>query len=268
MFVEIRLDTMPVMNTNNCHGWRNLAALTALALFAACICVFRAGSNRAGGSVFRAGGNNDEISGLVDSVAPASVAIECQKMLPIEDVEAGISLLVPIQVRGSGVIVSEDGLIVTNHHIVAGAVDDSIVVTLYNGERAVVQVVGSDAASDIAVLKVRMKRLPFLRIGMAENLRRGQRVISLGNGGALGRNGDLAVTAGVISGVRRSIAPGRQWYEMDAHIYPGCSGGPVCDMSGQVIGINVATDNFLKPFFIPLDAANRAALSKISGGRI
>jgi S1-C subfamily serine protease len=257
VFVEIRLGAMPAMTTNNRHGWRNLTALTAsLALFAACACVFRAGSN------------NDEISGLVDSVAPASVAIECQRTLPVGDTETGISLLVPIQVRGSGVIVSEDGLIVTNHHIVTGAVDDSIVVTLYNGERTTARVVGSDAAADLAVLKVRMRHLPFLHIGRAEDLRRGQRVISLGNGSALGRNGDLAVTVGVISGVRRSIVPGSQWCEMDAHIYPGCSGGPVCDMSGRVVGINVALDNFLKPFFIPLDATNRAALSKMSGGRV
>ena len=245
---------MPAMNTDNRHGWCNLTALTALALFAY-VCVFRAASN-------------DEIPGLVDSVASATVAIECQKTLPVEDAETGISLLVPIQVRGSGVIVSEDGLIVTNHHIVTGAVDDSLVVTLYNGERTTARVVGSDAAADLAVLKVRMRRLPFLRIGRAEDLRRGQRVISLGNGNALGRNGDLAVTVGVISGVRRNVAPGSEWCEMDAHIYPGCSGGPVCDMSGRVVGINVAINNFLKPFFIPLDAANRAALSKVSGGRV
>jgi len=246
---------MPALNTSNRHGWCNLTALAALALLVACVCVFRAG-------------NNDEIAGLVDSVAPASVAIECQKMLPIEDAETGMSLLVPVKDRGSGVIVSEDGLIVTNHHIVAGAIDDSVVVTLYNGEKVAARVVGSDASADLAVLKVRMRRLPFLRIGRAEDLRRGQRVISLGNGSGLGRNGDLAVAAGVISGVRRSVAPGSQWCEMDAHIYPGCSGGPVCDMSGRVVGINVALNNFLKPFFIPLDAANRAVLSKISGGRV
>jgi S1-C subfamily serine protease len=226
-----------------------------LALLAAYACVFRAASD-------------DGMPGLVNSVASASVAIECQKMSPIEDAETGAPSLVPIRDRGSGVIVSEDGLIVTNHHIVAGAIDGSVVVTLYNGERTSARVVGSDASADLAVLKVRTRRLPFLRIGRGEDLRRGQRVISLGNGSGLGRNGDLAVTAGVISGVRRDIVPGSAWCEMDAHIYPGCSGGPVCDMSGRVVGINVAMNNFLKPFFIPLDAANRAALSKMSGGRI
>jgi len=244
---------MPATNANNRHPWCRIVALTALVMFA-----------------FRAA-NKDEMPDLVNSVASASVAIECQKMSLVEDAETGISSLVPIRGYGSGVIVSEDGLIVTNRHVVADAI--SVVVTLYNGEKVAARVLESDASADLAVLKVRMRHLPFLRIGRAEDLRRGQRVVSLGNGHGLGRNGDLAVTAGVISGVRRNvdrigIAPNGPWYEMDAPIYPGCSGGPVCDMSGRVVGINVAMSNFLKPFFIPLDAANRAVLSKISGGRV
>ena len=241
---------MPATSTSSRPRRQSLAAFAALPLLAACAFVFRPA-------------DNGEISDLADSVAAASVALECQMMLPTEDAETPARTGT---MAGSGVIVSEDGLIVTNNHVVAGAV--SVVVTLYNGERMSARVVGSDAKMDLAVLKVRAKRLPFLRIGRAEDLKRGQRVVSLGNGLGLGRNGDLAVTSGVVSGVRRSIAPGIAWCEMDAPIYPGCSGGPVCDMSGRVVGINVALSNYLKPFFIPLDAASRASLSKMSGGRI
>jgi len=205
------------------------------------------------------------IPALAARIAPSVVAIECDIMAPMSDAD-GATVMVPARVAGSGVLVSPDGLLVTNHHVVDGAV--SITVTLYNGARVPARLLGSDESVDLAVLKIPGRRLPHLRIGDAESLEVGQAVVSMGNGHGLGRNGDTSLTSGVVSGLRRAMRPGTVWYEMDAPLYPGCSGGPVCDMAGRVVGINVAVSNFLKPFFIPLDAANRAVLHGLSGGRV
>jgi len=206
------------------------------------------------------------IPALAARIAPAVVAIECDVMVPMPDPEAGATVMVPAKVAGSGVLVSSDGLLVTNHHVVDGAV--SITVTLYNGVRVPARLLGSSESVDLAVLEIPGTRLPHLRIGAAESLKVGQAIVSMGNGHGLGRNGDTSLTSGVVSGLRRAMRPGSVWYEMDAPIYPGCSGGPVCDTAGRVVGINVAVSNFLKPFFIPLDAANRAVLHELSDGRV
>lgn len=207
----------------------------------------------------------DLIPPLVRSISPAVVAVECVVLVAVEDEDAGVTRLVPSQSGGSGVIVSPDGLVVTNHHVARDAV--AITVVLYSGERVAATLVGSNEEADLAVLKLPRSALPFLPLGKAEELSLGQRIVSMGNGHGLGRSGDLSVTVGVVSGLSRRIA-GYLWYEMDAPIYPGCSGGPVCDLSGAVVGINVALSSHLKPFFIPMDRANRDVIRGISGGRI
>lgn len=204
----------------------------------------------------------DDLVGLASRVAPAVVAIECR--LPPE--EGGSPLAPPAKSGGSGVVVDPSGLVVTNFHVVRAAV--SIKVTLHSGMSVPATLVGSDEAADLAVLRLAgASRLPYLRIGAAEGLEVGQRVIALGNAHGLGATGEPSLTAGVVSGKHRWVM-GREWYEMDAQIYPGNSGGPVCDMSGEVVGISVAISSHLKPFFVPLDARRRAVLRDISGGLI
>jgi len=199
---------------------------------------------------------------LAATVSPAVVAIECQLA---SDDPSNPSTSSP-KVGGSGVIVDSSGFVVTNFHVVRGAV--CIKATLHNGMSVPATLVGSDEAADLAVLRlIGVSNLPHLRIGLAERLEVGQRVTALGNAHGLGATGEPSVTTGVVSGKHRLVM-GQEWYEMDAQIYPGNSGGPVCDMRGDVVGISVAISSHLKPFFVPLDAARRAILKGISGGLI
>lgn len=200
----------------------------------------------------------DDTIVLAARVTPAVVAIECK--VPSEESPFLVSQ------DGSGVIVDSSGVVVTNFHIVKQAM--SIKVTLYNGQSVPARVVGTDKTADLAVLRlVGVSRLPYLPIGRAEALRVGQRVVSLGNAHNLGASGEPSLTLGVLGGKHRRFGKS-EWYEMDAQIYPGNSGGPVCDMSGEVVGINVALSSHMKSFFVPLDAERRDILRGISGGVI
>jgi serine protease Do len=146
---------------------------------------------------------------------------------------------------GSGFIVSADGLIVTNKHVVADTTADYTVL-LNDGSKYTAKVLARDPINDLAVLKIDAKNLPTLTLGDSNGLKAGQSVIAIGN--ALGefRN---TVSTGVISGLARSITAsdgtfnGEQLVgliQTDASINPGNSGGPLLDINGQIIGINVA----------------------------
>ena len=147
------------------------------------------------------------------------------------------------QSLGSGFIVAADGYVVTNSHVVTaegkGEVE-SISVTLPNGDDYPAKLVGRDAASDLAVLKITTpKPLPFVKFGDSRNARVGDWVIAIGNPFGLGGT----VTAGIISAVYRNTGTGSaydRYLQTDAAINRGNSGGPMFDMKGQVIGINNA----------------------------
>jgi len=202
-----------------------------------------------------------DIAALAAATAPAVVAVQC-RMAP----DPSAPLAPPAVSGGSGVIVDPSGLVVTNFHVVRSAA--SIRVTLHSGMSVPATLVGSDEAADLAVLRlIGVSGLPYLRFGSAEGLEVGQRVIALGNAHNLGAGGEPSVTAGIVSGKHRRVM-GQEWYEMDAQIYPGNSGGPVCDMRGDIVGISVAISSHMKPFFVPMDAARRDALRDISGGLI
>lgn len=144
------------------------------------------------------------------------------------------------QSLGSGFLVSADGYIVTNNHVVApgaqGATVDSITVTLTNREEYTATLVGRDAATDLAVLKIDAKKpLPFVKFGDSTKARVGDWVVAIGNPFALSGT----VTAGIISAVHRSTgAAYDRFIQTDASINQGNSGGPMFDMRGNVIGIN------------------------------
>jgi len=148
------------------------------------------------------------------------------------------------QSLGSGFIVSADGYVVTNNHVVTpegqGSVVESITVTLPDGNEYPAKLVGKDAASDLAVLKISAgKPLPFVKFGDSSKARVGDWVIAIGNPFGLGGT----VTAGIISAVYRNIGSGGaydRYLQTDASINQGNSGGPMFDMAGQVIGINRA----------------------------
>jgi serine protease Do len=144
---------------------------------------------------------------------------------------------------GSGFIISADGYIVTNNHVVAPARADAVVeqitVTLSDRTEYEAEVVGRDAASDIAVLKVNPRTpLPFVRFGDSTTTRVGDWVVAIGNPFGLGGT----VTAGIVSALHRNLNAGvyDRYIQTDAAINSGNSGGPMFDIQGNVIGINTA----------------------------
>ncbi|MCS6829626.1 MAG: trypsin-like peptidase domain-containing protein [Armatimonadota bacterium] len=141
---------------------------------------------------------------------------------------------------GSGVIISPDGYIITNHHVVRGA--DEIVVSLADGRRFLGKPVGADEQSDIAVIKVEASNLPTAEMGDSDKLRVGEWAIAVGNPLGLGST----VTVGVISALNRRklmVDEGRYLevaIQTDAAINQGNSGGALANIHGQLIGINTA----------------------------
>lgn len=138
---------------------------------------------------------------------------------------------------GSGVIVSENGLILTNHHVAGDA--DVVEVILQNGETYSGELIGSDPATDLAVLHIEASGLPAITIGDSDELRVGQWVLAVGSPFALSQT----VTQGIVSFIGRSdigLVDYERYIQTDAAINPGNSGGALVDLDGNLIGINTA----------------------------
>src|SRR5579863_9228491 len=149
---------------------------------------------------------------------------------------------IPEMASGSGVIISEDGYIVTNNHVVDGA--DELTVTLSNRKSFKAKVIGADPASDLAVVKIDAQGLPFLLYGNSDDVKIGQWVLAVGYPLTL----ETTVTAGIISAKgrtldinrRQSQSPVESFIQTDAAVNPGNSGGPLINTDGQLVGINSA----------------------------
>lgn len=138
---------------------------------------------------------------------------------------------------GSGVILSADGLILTNHHVVGEA--DMVEVVLQNGDRYPGELVGTDPETDLAVVRIDALDLPVITIGNSDELKVGQWVLAIGSPFALSQT----VTQGIVSYIGRSnvgIADYENYIQTDAAINPGNSGGALVDLDGRLIGINTA----------------------------
>ncbi len=138
---------------------------------------------------------------------------------------------------GSGVIISEQGYILTNNHVIAGA--DEIQVALADGRQAAAQVVGSDPETDVAVLKISLTNLPSITFGQSDVLRVGDVVLAIGNPFGVGQT----VTQGIVSATERShlgISTFENFIQTDAAINPGNSGGALVNAAGELVGINTA----------------------------
>lgn len=143
---------------------------------------------------------------------------------------------------GSGVIITDDGYIVTNNHVIEGA--DEINVTLPNKKSYKASVIGADPSSDIAVIKIEGKGFPYLVYGNSDELKLGQWVLAIGYPLSL----DVTVTAGIVSAKSRSIninkqqsaTPVESFIQTDAAVNPGNSGGALINTSGELVGINSA----------------------------
>ena len=138
---------------------------------------------------------------------------------------------------GSGVIISADGYILTNNHVVEGA--DEIEVVLNDSRRARAKVIGTDPESDLAILKIALERLPVITLGNADALQVGDQVLAIGNPFGVGQT----VTSGIVSALGRNqlgINTFENFIQTDAAINPGNSGGALVDVNGQLMGINTA----------------------------
>jgi serine protease Do len=180
---------------------------------------------------------------------------------------------------GSGFIISADGYIVTNNHVISGVPTSqgrvtvsSVKVTLSDRKEYTATIVGKDPASDLAVLKIDAKNLPFVQFGDSTRTRVGDWVIAIGNPFALGGT----VTAGIVSAIHRNIGGGGaydRYIQTDAAINQGNSGGPMFDLNGNVVGINTAIfsptgGNVGIGFAIPAEQAKPVVLALMKGERV
>lgn len=171
---------------------------------------------------------------------------------------------------GSGVIVSPEGYLLTNHHVIEGA--DEIEVQLADGRPARARIVGTDVETDLAVLKIDADRLPAVAFGNAPALQVGDIVLAIGNPFNVGQT----VTAGIVSALGRNrlgLSTFENFIQTDAAINPGNSGGALVDVQGNLVGINTAIfsrsgGSLGIGFAIPVDTARQVMEGLITEGRV
>ncbi|HEX7122686.1 MAG TPA: trypsin-like peptidase domain-containing protein, partial [Gemmatimonadaceae bacterium] len=230
---------------------------------------------------------------IAEHVTPAVVSIQAERTQPAEDREQQRrpnrspledffrqfepERLQPRQSSGTGFIVSPDGYILTNNHVVAGF--DRVRVTLTDRRTFTARVVGRDETTDVAVVKIDAKNLPVAQLGDDHTARVGEWVVAIGNPLGL----DFTVTAGIISAKGRGrsdvqVNVTNQWaindfIQTDAAINPGNSGGPLVNIRGEVIGINTAIASQTGfyagyGFAIPITLAQEVMEDLIEHGRV
>jgi serine protease Do len=252
---------------------------------------------------------SDAFANAAASVTPAVVRIEVtstrtvpiqhmqipddfRRFFDIPEDEGGETREIPSMGGGSGFLISEDGYILTNDHVVGGV--DEIRVYLTDGRYFTASLVGTDPTTDVAVIKIEEDGLPFLSLGDSGELRVGEWVLAIGNPGIGGSADDLdyTVTAGIVSAkgrpldlIRRELGQDpnfgldragfaiEDYIQTDAVINRGNSGGPMVNLRGQVVGINsalVSPNGFYAGygFAIPVDLAERVMEDLIEYGRV
>jgi S1-C subfamily serine protease len=219
--------------------------------------------------------NVQESSAIVDDVNKASPAVvsvtstsqSVQNLFGYGTIEAPT-------VSGTGIIITSDGLIITNKHVVSG--NTNFVVTTADGKTYNANVVATDPVTDIALLKVSASGLPVATLGDSSQLQVGQWVIAIGN--ALGEFQNT-VTTGIVSGLNRVASPTDDngntenldgLIQTDAAINPGNSGGPLLNIAGQVIGMNTAVSSDAQNlgFAITVNDMQKAISSYEKNGKI
>lgn len=231
---------------------------------------------------------SDAVAALAARVSPATVFIEADKR---EDVATGLAELLEhyqlprpgrrgssMDSSGSGVIIDAAGIVLTNHHVIAGA--NHAVVTLHDERRFIAEVVGSDPRTDVAVLRIVRdpaagdEPFPWAELGDSRAVRVGQQVIAVGHPYGF----QFTVTTGIVSARgRRNLFRSeiQDYLQTDAVLSAGSSGGPLFDLDGRVIGINTAVftpaggpGHVGIGFAIPADLAGRVARELITNGRV
>lgn len=226
-------------------------------------------------------GAPESFADLVEQLQPAVVNISTKQQVTLGvrlDPFAGTREPVTQEQQGggSGFLISDDGYIVTNNHVVTGGprgdAVNQVTVTLTNGKEYRARIVGRDVASDLALLKIDATGLPFVKFADSNRARVGDWVIAIGNPLGLGST----VTAGIISAVQRNIGGGGaydRYIQTDTAINRGNSGGPLFDLHGNVVGINnmlisPVGANIGVNFAIPAEAAIPVINSLRAGQKI
>ncbi len=208
---------------------------------------------------------------LVDAVEPAVVNVyvtQNQHMnVPLQMQMMGVPSDRSVEGQGSGFVISPDGYLLTNNHVVEGATD--LKVKFENGDEYPAKVVGTDEQSDIALLKIEAKTtLPWLKLGDSDALRVGDWVVAIGNPLGLGHT----VTAGIVSGKGRILPeePLNEFIQTDASINRGNSGGPLLSVNGDVVGMNtmIAANANTVGFAIPASQLQHIAQELKSDGKV
>ena len=218
-------------------------------------------------------GNAPDLTPAAESSVKAVVHIKVKKTQQVQsqqmidpfefffggDPRGGSRRSEPVVGYGSGVIISNDGYIMTNNHVVEGG--DELSVTLNDNRTFKAKLIGSDPSSDIALIKVEAKDLPTIPFGNSENLRLGEWVLAVGNPFNL----TSTVTAGIVSAKSRAAATGDQlgvgaFIQTDAAVNPGNSGGALVNAAGELVGINTMiysqTGNYAGySFAVPINIA-------------
>ncbi len=171
---------------------------------------------------------------------------------------------------GSGVIVSPEGYILTNNHVVEGA--QEIEVTLSDSRRTTAKVIGTDPDTDLAVLRITLDRLPVIAMGNSDNVQVGDKALAIGNPFGVGQT----VTGGIISALGRNqlgINTFENFIQTDAAINPGNSGGALVDVNGSLLGINTAFysrsgGNMGIGFAIPVNTARQVLEGLVRDGQV
>ena len=200
-------------------------------------------------------GFEDQVIQAVEKLSESIVSINSLRL------ERRFFGMVPLEGQGSGIILDRKGLVVTNNHVIDGA--SQVRVNLKDGRTFTGEVVGSDEATDVAVIRVDAGDLPAAELGDSETQKVGQFVLAIGN--ALALPGGPTVSMGVLSAKGRPL-PGSDFVfegllQTDAAVNPGNSGGPLADLGGRIIGITTMMIPYAQGmgFAIPIITVKRVA---------
>ncbi len=209
-------------------------------------------------------GIEGRVTEAVEKVSESIVSVSSMRL------ERRFFGVVPLEGQGSGIVLDKKGLIITNNHVIDAA--NQVHVGFKDGRTFVGEVVGSDEATDVAVIRLDAQDLPAADLGDSESLKVGQFVLAIGN--ALALPGGPTVSMGVLSAKGRPL-PGADFIfegllQTDAAVNPGNSGGPLADLDGRVIGITTMMIPYAQGmgFAIPINTVKRIAQEILEKGRV
>jgi serine protease Do len=209
-------------------------------------------------------GFEGQVTAAVEKLSESIVSVSSMRL------ERRFFGMVPLEGQGSGIILDRNGLIVTNNHVIDGA--NQVHISLKDGRTFTGEVVGSDEATDVAVIRVDASDLPAAELGDSEAVRVGQLVLAIGN--ALALPGGPTVSMGVLSAKGRPL-PGSDFIfegllQTDAAVNPGNSGGPLADLEGRIIGITTLMIPYAQGmgFAIPINTVKKIAQEILQNGRV